>query len=160
METFRGILYFLVFLSPLTTALPYHTTASSISNCIVQANVPQYFPTTSNFTQAIVPFNLRLPFTPTAVAIPSDDAQVAAAVSCAASLNVTVSARSGGHSYASHGLGGENGHLMLDLRNMRSVIVDEETGIAEVGPGARLGNVATALYEQNRGAISHGTCPR
>jgi len=31
--------------------------------------------------------------------------------------------------------------------------------VADVQPGARLGNVALALWNQGRKAISHGTCP-
>jgi len=48
--------------------------------------------------------------------MPSTVAQVQAAVSCAALLGVAVSPKSRGHSYASHDLGGEDGHLMIDLK--------------------------------------------
>jgi FAD/FMN-containing dehydrogenase len=85
---------------------------------LAAANVPQDIPRTANFTQDIVPYNLRLclPFTSVALAIPSTVEQVQAAISCAARLVVTVPPRSGGHSYASHDLGGEDGHLVLELQ--------------------------------------------
>jgi len=130
-----------------------------IINCLNSASVPQALPNSTAFTQSIAPFNLRLQFTPVAVAIPTTVAQVQAAVVCGASLGITVSPKSGGHSYASHGLGGEDGHLMVDMKYFNTVSLDNSTGIATIGPGARLGNVAQALYTQGQAALSHGTCP-
>lgn len=132
---------------------------SAITDCLANAKVPQYLPSSSNFTQSIKPFNLRLPYTPVAVAVPSTVAQIQSAVTCGVSLGITISPKSGGHSYASHGIGGENGHLMVDLRYFTNVTLNNATGIADVQPGARLGNVALALWNQGRKAISHGTCP-
>lgn len=134
-------------------------TRSDITDCLDKAAVPQHLASTSNFTQAIRPFNERLPFTPVAVAVPRTVAQVQAAVSCGAKLGITVSPKSGGHSYASHGIGGEDGHLMVDLKYWNNVTLDTTSGIATIGPGSRLGNVAQALYTQGKAAISHGTCP-
>jgi FAD/FMN-containing dehydrogenase len=142
-----------------TTISAFPQKRSALTDCLDTAKVPQYLPSTANFTQEVKPFNLRLPFTPVAVAVPTTAPQVASAVSCAAGLGIKVSPKSGGHSYASHGLGGENGHLMIDLKFMNNVTVDSSTKIATVGPAARLGNVATALYNQGGRAISHGTCP-
>jgi hypothetical protein len=101
-------------------------------------NVPQSFPGTADFTQGIKPFNLRLPFTPVALAIPSTVAQVQAAVSCARKLGLKISPRSGGHNYASHGIGGEDGHLVIDMKLFNNVAVDKATNVASIGPGARL----------------------
>jgi FAD/FMN-containing dehydrogenase len=131
----------------------------AIVSCLAAANVPQDIPGTANFTQDIIPYNLRLPFTPVALAIPSTVAQVQAAVSCAARLGVTVNPRSGGHSYASHDIGGEDGHLVIDLKLFYTVMLDNATNIATIGPGARLGNVALGLFDQGGRAISHGVCP-
>jgi FAD/FMN-containing dehydrogenase len=136
-----------------------NATRSDITACLHDAGVPQALSNTTNFTQAIKPFNLRLPFTPVAVAVPTTVVQVQNAVSCGVSLNITISPKSGGHSYASHGLGGEDGHLMVDMKYFYNVSLDTDTGIATIGPGARLGNVAQALYTQGKVAISHGTCP-
>jgi FAD/FMN-containing dehydrogenase len=132
---------------------------TSITDCLANSSVPQEPPGTANFTDTIQPFNLRLPFTPIAVAVPTTIAQVQAAVACGASLGIFVSPKSGGHSYASHGLGGEDGHLMVDMKYFYNVTLDNSTGIATIGPGARLGNVATALWNQGQMAISHGSCP-
>ncbi|KAH8599583.1 hypothetical protein B0O99DRAFT_590161 [Bisporella sp. PMI_857] len=149
-----------LFLAAATHAIPNARVArSDITDCLDASSVPQVLSGTANFTQAIKPFNLRLPFTPVAVAVPTTTAQVQAAVACGVKLGVTVSPKSGGHSYASHGLGGEDGHLVVDMKYWNTVALDNSTGIATVGPGSRLGNVAQALYAQGSAAISHGTCP-
>ena len=70
-----------------------------------------------------------------------------------------VTAKSGGHSYGTHGLGGEDGHLIVDMKNFNTVTVDQASSTAVIGTAGRLGNVATALYNQGKQAISHGTCP-
>lgn len=135
------------------------TTYSSIIKCLDESNVPQDYPGTSNFTQDIIPYNLRLNYTPIAVAVPSTVPQVQAAVKCAAKLGVKVNPKSGGHSYASHSLGGEDGHFVVDLKFFTETTVDGGSQVATVGPGARLGNVALALFEQGERALAHGICP-
>lgn len=132
---------------------------ASLSDCLTTSNVSQVLTSDSKWAKAIAPFNLRLPFTPVAVAVPSTVAQVQAAVACGASAGVKVSAKSGGHSYASHGLGGEDGHLMVDMKLFNNVTVENSTGIATVGVGGRLGNIALALFNSSERAFSHGTCP-
>jgi FAD/FMN-containing dehydrogenase len=131
----------------------------NIVDCLAISGVPQEFPGTYNFTQSIIPYNLRLNFTPVALAVPSTVPQVQAAVLCAAELGVKVNPRSGGHSYASHSIGGEDGHLVVDLRLFRETTVDPDSNIATIGPGARLGNVALDLFAQGGRALAFGLCP-
>ncbi|KAF4635639.1 hypothetical protein G7Y89_g2458 [Cudoniella acicularis] len=147
--------FWLLVAPALVSALPN----AAVTSCLSSSNVPQVLTTDSKYSLVVKPFNLRLPFTPVAIAMPSTTAQVQAAVACGASLNVTVTPRSGGHSYASHGLGGENGHLMVDMKLFKNVTVDSATGIATVGVGGRLGNIAQSVYSQGQRAFSHGTCP-
>lgn len=71
-----------------------------------------------------------------------------------------VNAKSGGHNFASHGLGGEDGHLVLDMQGFDDVKVDSKTGLAKVGSGVRLGNMAIELDKQGKRAIPHGVCPK
>ncbi|KAF2839642.1 Glucooligosaccharide oxidase [Patellaria atrata CBS 101060] len=141
------------------TGSPQNLRRGAIHDCLSAAEIPQEIPGTDNWTQAIKPYNIRLPFTPVALAVPETVQHVQDAVTCGRELGITISARSGGHSYASHSLGGEDGHLVIDLKLFHDIKLDPETGIAQVGPGARLGNTALALWEQGKKAISHGTCP-
>ncbi|KAF8853592.1 FAD-binding domain-containing protein [Acephala macrosclerotiorum] len=131
---------------------------TSIVHCLSESNVPQDYPGSSNFTADIIPYNLRLNYTPIAVAVPTTVEEVQAAVLCASKLGVKVNPKSGGHSYASHSLGGEDGHFVVDLKYFTDVVVDEDE-VATVGPGARLGNVALSLFEQGERAMAHGICP-
>ncbi|KAG4441737.1 hypothetical protein IFR05_002780 [Cadophora sp. M221] len=122
-------------------------------------SIPQAYPGTPSFQSLIIPLNLRLNYTPVALALPTTIPQIQDAVKCASKFGVRVNPRSGGHSYASHSLGGEDGHLVVDLRYFRDVVVDRKTNVATIGPGARLGNVALALFEQGERALPHGVCP-
>ena len=60
------------------------------------------------------------------------------------------------HSYIANGLGGKNGAVVIDLRNLNQLTVS--SGKATIQTGNRLGNVADGL--NNHGlALPHGTCP-
>jgi len=132
---------------------------AAIDDCLTAAKVPVDAHNSTDWKQDVNPFNQRLPYTPVAIAVPTTVQQIQAAVSCAAKVGVKVNPKSGGHSYASFGLGGENGHLVVELDRMYNVTLDTKTQIATVQPGARLGHIATAIYNQGKRAFSHGTCP-
>ncbi|KAI1390583.1 putative glucooligosaccharide oxidase [Hypoxylon trugodes] len=112
-----------------------------------------------DYNRDITPFNKRVQFTPAAIAVPTSVEQIQSAVACGSKLKYKVTAKCGGHSYASLGLGGEDGHLIIELDRMNSVKLNTETNIATVESGARLGHLAAELSAQGNRAISHGTCP-
>jgi hypothetical protein len=147
-----------LFLALTTNATPLDKRAA-VDTCLADKKVPVYASGSADYTQAIKPFNLRVTFKPAAYAVPKTVADVQNAVACGAANSVLVTAKSGGHSYGSHGLGGEDGHLIVDMRNFNTVTVDATAHTAVIGTGGRLGNIATSLYSQSKQAISHGTCP-
>ncbi|KAL1799930.1 hypothetical protein ACET3X_000272 [Alternaria dauci] len=132
---------------------------TTLSECLEFRQVPVYAAGTKNYTQAVKPFNLRLPFVPASYVVPQTVKHIQDAVSCGVASSVKVTAKGGGHSYGAHGLGGEDGHLIVDMRRFNSITVDQEAHTAVVGAGGRLGNIALSLYDQGKQAISHGTCP-
>ena len=132
---------------------------AAIDDCLSAAKVPVDTQGSTGWRQDVAPFNVRLPYTPAAIVVASKVEDISAAVSCAAKVGIKVSPKGGGHSYASFGLGGENGHLVIELDRMSGVTLDSTTNIATIQAGARLGHVATNLYNQGRRAFSHGTCP-
>ncbi len=134
--------------------------SEKVVQCLTMSTVPQALPGTPEFAKFSSPHNLRLQFTPVAIAVPRTVSHVQAAVACGRNHGVKVNARSGGHSYASHGIGGEDGHLIVDLRRLNQVVVDTDTNIATVGPGAKLGNMAIQLDVQGKRSIPHGLCPK
>ena len=48
--------------------------------------------------------------------------------------------------------------MVVDLENFQDINVDTN-GVATVGAGVRLGNLALGIYNQAQRALPHGTCP-
>ncbi|KAK7462246.1 hypothetical protein VKT23_007849 [Stygiomarasmius scandens] len=115
------------------------------------------FPGDTDYASASAAYNLRYEFTPFAISFPTDTQQVSTLVKLGAASNLRVVARSGGHSYIANGLGGKNGSLVVDLSELKGIIVDPETFDATIETGNRLGDIALALNEQGRG-LPHGRC--
>jgi FAD/FMN-containing dehydrogenase len=57
------------------------------------------------------------------------------------------------------GTGGEDGAIMIDLKNLLDFEMNEETWEASFGPGYRLGKLDEQLHDHGGRAIAHGTCP-
>ncbi|KAM7189947.1 Glucooligosaccharide oxidase [Rhypophila sp. PSN 637] len=142
----------------LTQAGPIVTRAE-IETCLVGAGVPIDAKNSADWRRDVAPFNTRLPYTPVAIAVPRNIEQIRNAVLCGKKLGIKVSAKSGGHSYASFGFGGEDGHLIVQLDRMNEVTYDADTDVATVQAGTRLGHLASVLYRNYGRAVSHGTCP-
>ncbi|KAB5576093.1 hypothetical protein GE09DRAFT_615021 [Coniochaeta sp. 2T2.1] len=142
----------------LSEASPFDKRAALV-DWLESAGVPVDGVGTEEWKLDAAPFNLQLNFTPVAIAVPANTKHIQDAVACAAKLGVKANAKCGGHSYASFGLGGEDGHLTIEMDRMNAVKLDNTTGIASVEGGSRLGHVASELYAQGKRAFSHGTCP-
>ncbi|KAJ5826416.1 hypothetical protein N7474_003554 [Penicillium riverlandense] len=108
----------------------------------------------------VKPYNLNIAVTPAAVAFPASSAQVAAIVKCAADRGYHVQAKSGGHSYGNYGLGGTDGAIVVDLKNIQQFSMDNTTWHATIGAGTLLGDVTQRLSDAGGRAMSHGTCPQ
>ncbi|KAK1962095.1 FAD binding domain-containing protein [Colletotrichum sublineola] len=135
------------------------TKKAIIDDCLAAAKVPYNEKGSSQWAADVAPFNVRIPYVPVSIAAPLTTEHIQAAIKCGRDNGVKVTPKSGGHSYANFGFGGEDGHLMLELDRMYNVTLNNVTGIATVQGGSRLGHVATELYRQGGKAISHGTCP-
>jgi len=48
--------------------------------------------------------------------------------------------------------------MVIDLESFQDINVDSN-GVATVGAGVRLGNLALGIYNQAKRALPHGTCP-
>lgn len=145
--------------SHVASAIPTSKVArqEDVTTCLVDAGVPHHELGTTSWNRDARPFNERIPYVPAAIAVPSTVAHIQDAVACGAAHGVKVSAKGGGHSYASFGLGGQDGHLVLEMDGMHAVAV--QSGRARIQAGARLGHVAVELFAQGRRALPHGTCP-
>ena len=134
--------------------------SSTLGDCLTAKTVPIRLISSPDFSTLVQPFNLRLPYTPAVVVLPTTTQHVSDAVVCAGKNDVKVQAKSGGHSYASFSSGGQSGSMIIDLRNFQDISLDAN-GIAKVGAGVRLGNLALGIYNNNNAkrALPHGTCP-
>ena len=127
----------------------------SRGDCVRFAGLHGHF---SYFFEWMRPLNLALIFTPTAVIRPRNVQEVSAVVKCAARFGVKVQARSGGHSYGNHGLGGKDGAISIDLENLQDVKVNTTSWRVTVGAGSKLGDVDDKLLPYKR-TFPHGICP-
>lgn len=132
---------------------------ATLTECLDAAEVPYVDADSPKWETAILPHNLRVPITPAAIAYATTIEHIQSGVNCAVESGVKVSPKSGGHSYGSYGLGGEDGHLVIQLDRMYGVELLEDNS-AIISAGTRLGYAALQLDEQGSRAISHGTCPR
>ena len=133
-------------------------TPAALNACLADKKVPYIPRDSAQWTKQIKPYNLRLPFTPLAIALPTTVNHIRDAVKCGDQYKVRVSAKSGGHSYGSFGYGGENGHLVIVVDAMDKVTLNKDLS-CNIQAGARLGHVATELFQFGKRAISHGSCP-
>lgn len=145
-----------VSLSPTPQISPRRQT---LFDCLSAHNVPTKLTSSPDWNTFIQPYNLRLSYVPAAVTLPTTEQHVSDSVLCASAAGIKVQAKSGGHSYASFSSGGQDGSLIVDLQNFNTIDLDNASGIAMVGPGVRLGNLAQTLYYQSKRALPHGTCP-
>ncbi|KAJ5281437.1 hypothetical protein N7478_006809 [Penicillium angulare] len=109
---------------------------------------------------AVNAYNLNIPITPAAVTFPTSSQQVSAIVKCAADDGYHVQPKSGGHSYGNYGLGGVDGAVVVDLKNLNQFSMDSTDWEATIGSGTLLGDVTQRLHDAGGRAMSHGTCPQ
>ncbi|KIM85891.1 Glucooligosaccharide oxidase [Piloderma croceum F 1598] len=144
----------------LSTHLPFVASASAtLTSCLSSANLQPISSSSANYTADSLAFNRRLSYKPTDIVFPTNNQDVASAINCASQAGVKVAARSGGHSYAANGVGGEDGSLVIDLKNLNSVQVTASNQTAVFGTGIHLGDLALALFNGGEQAMAHGTCP-
>ncbi|KAM0494034.1 hypothetical protein ACHAO3_005813 [Verticillium nonalfalfae] len=90
----------------------------TVESCLTAASVPWLDDTAPDWTVYTSPYNLRLPVAPRLVVPATSVAHIQDAVRCAARHGLKVAPRSGGHGYATNGLGGEDGHVVIQLDRM------------------------------------------
>jgi FAD/FMN-containing dehydrogenase len=97
------------------------------------------------FDAAVRIWNGMVAKTPAAVVQPASAGDVLETVRFAAAHGILLSVKGGGHNIAGTSL--VEGGLTLDMSLMRSVAVDVEARLAQVGPGCVLGDVDRATQE-------------
>ncbi|KAF8574439.1 FAD-binding domain-containing protein [Ramaria rubella] len=150
------LLYFSVLLSLGTFARVQGQNVSYTQACLDSIpNLLVINQSSPNYTNASAPFNLRISTDPFFVVSPTTVPQIQSIVSCAAQANFSVSAKSGGHSYAAYGLSGE---IVIDMQNFKGLTLNKDETV-RVETGNRLGEVATGIFAMGGRALPHGSCP-
>lgn len=140
----------------LLTATSVRASSASLDSCLSTANLQPVTPSSFDYGADSLAYNRRLSYKPASIVFPSTVQEVANAIKCASQAGVKVAARSGGHSYAANGLGGQDGSLVVDLQHLNSIKVIASNQTAVFGAGIRLGDLALALYKGGKQAIPHG----
>jgi FAD/FMN-containing dehydrogenase len=140
--------------SPTATPLPPAPDWSKLSK---NMHGSVLLPSDTRYASAAQLYNPRFDATthPTAVAQCTADTDVAAAVAFAADTRYPFAIRSGGHSYA--GWSTSPG-LVIDVSQLKKVVVDTASKTARIGAGAKLGDVYAALAAKGM-SIAAGSCP-
>ncbi|KAF9524631.1 glucooligosaccharide oxidase [Crepidotus variabilis] len=115
-------------------------------------------PGSEQYNIASSAYNLRLDSVdPTAITFPKSPKDVSEILKICSRDRVPAVARSGGHSYVANSLGGDSGAIVIDLSSFTQISVDDNSKIAAIGTGNRLGAIASGLFAKGR-ALPHGTC--
>ncbi|CAO3568871.1 unnamed protein product [Mortierella alpina] len=125
---------------------------SSANSSLITAPSPEY-----NLQR--FGYDRNFDYRPVAIYYPASNANVAAAIRCAAAYGVSVAPRSGGHSYEGYSVGGKDGSLVIDLKHFQQFSVDSTSGVAIIGAGTRLGPLYSKLWNAGNYLIASGVCP-
>jgi FAD/FMN-containing dehydrogenase len=127
-----------------------HTLQQAIKGHVFKRGQP-------GFTGAAHVYNPRFDgVQPSAVARPINSIDVRNAIRFTVAKNLPVRARSGGHSYA--GYSTLSGGVVLDLRKLNAIHVDQHAGTATVGAGAQLIDIYAGLAKAGA-TLPAGSCP-
>ncbi|KAG0262857.1 hypothetical protein DFQ27_002067 [Actinomortierella ambigua] len=116
-------------------------------------------PSSTNYDADRYGYNLLFEFHPTAIYHPATNEDAAKAIQCAATFNVSVAPRSGGHSFEGYCEGGQDGALVIDVAQFQQFSLDQSTGIATVGAGTHLGPMYSRLWFEGEHLLPAGVCP-
>ncbi|KAJ3123282.1 hypothetical protein HK098_002070 [Nowakowskiella sp. JEL0407] len=149
----------------LTLCNSHAATLSSLTSQQACANILILPPTASNFTAAYtfsIP-NQRFASSstpPDAIIYPSTTSQVQSAITCSKTAGYDIKIRSGGHSYEALSSTSTKQFIIIDLKNLNSVVVTPSTKRAVVGGGATLGEIYHAIIVASPTlAFPGGVCP-
>lgn len=90
---------------------PVPSGSNSAQQCLNGKQVPYKMTSDGDYAELVEPYNLRLPYKPAVVVLPTTNQHVQDAVVCAGQSGLKVQAKSGGHSYGNFGNGGKDGSM-------------------------------------------------
>ncbi|KAH6800451.1 hypothetical protein C2S52_000915 [Perilla frutescens var. hirtella] len=123
-----------------------------------------YTPQNATYASLLLAQNLRpastSPERPDLIVTPFHVSEIQAAIYCSKKLGLQIRVRSGGHDYEGLSYTSGNPFAIVDLRNFRSVTIDDKEKTAWVQVGATLGQLYYTLSRKsNTLAFTAGVCP-
>lgn len=118
-----------------TSCLASAQTASSSDGDSMLLSYPDH----KSYPRLSSSYNPVFDYKPSVVIVPDNAQDVASVVKCVAAQGgkQKFAPKSGGHSYEAYSLGGADGAVVLDLKNLNFVNIDSNAKTAKVGPGVR-----------------------
>ncbi|CAG8561690.1 8737_t:CDS:2, partial [Scutellospora calospora] len=129
-----------------------------LKKCLSPINEIAIYPDDPNYYECIKVANCRNIYFPVVVIYVTKVSDIQISINCANALNISVTARSGGHSFEAYGNGGRNGVMVIDVKELNQITINNETNTAIIGTGNRLGPIYYTLYQAGF-LLPAGSCP-
>ncbi|KAF0501603.1 FAD-binding domain-containing protein [Gigaspora margarita] len=126
-----------------------------LTSCLADVQGTLVYPNSPGYNADLIDENIRVNYTPSVIVYAKIVADVQFSVYCASSLNMSISARSGGHSYEKYSSAGA---IVVDITNLNQIVINSTTNTAIIGAGNRLGPIYYTLSQAGF-LIPAGTCP-
>ncbi|KAF7800696.1 berberine bridge enzyme-like 21 [Senna tora] len=139
-----------------------HNSTIPISHTLYTQSNASYAPILQSYIRN-ARFNTSSTPKPSLILTPFEPSHVQSSVICAKSLDLRLRIRSGGHdyegiSYTAAGI--DRPFVVLDMFNLRNVVVDVENEVAVVQSGATLGEFYYGIWEKSKvHGFPSGVCP-
>ncbi|KAF0476756.1 FAD-binding domain-containing protein [Gigaspora margarita] len=128
-----------------------------LKECLSTIDVLAVFPGDPDYYNSIKVANCRNNYFPVVVIYATTISDIQKSIHCANTLNISATARSGGHSFEEYGNGGKNGVMVIDVQEFKQIDINFETKTAIIGVGNRLGEIYHKLNKFGY-LISAGEC--
>ncbi|CAG8536113.1 10374_t:CDS:2 [Gigaspora margarita] len=128
-----------------------------LKECLSTTDVLAVFPGDPDYYNSIKVANCRNNYFPVVVIYATTISDIQKSIHCANTLNISATARSGGHSFEEYGNGGKNGVMVIDVQEFKHIDINFETKTAIIGVGNRLGEIYHKLNKFGY-LISAGEC--
>lgn len=130
-----------------------------VISCLHAINAPLLTPTSPGWKSAIRPYNLRIAPIPKAIITPKDFSGIQDVMSCARLFPGTkLSPLCGGHSFASYGLGGTDGAVVVNMKNFKHIemlLPQDSSHIVRVGGGVVIRELINFLLQNGELYFAH-----
>lgn len=142
-----------------TAALVRQDNATTLGDCLAAAGVETSLSSSATFSTDSEAWNSRLSPVPSAVVFPKTEEEVTAALQCATQTGTKVTTLGGNRSFSSMGFGRDDGAMVINLKNMKTMEYDEATEVLTYGGPVMISELAGYLWSNFTRTLPHGRCP-